>query len=500
MSAVLLSALLLLACGDEGPVPGAGAVVDGLGLAPPEAAAHSASLSAPPSRAGNTARLLTNGEAALAERLRLISEARRSIYVQALIFKADTSGRLLAEALIARKKEQPELDVRVIVDAYANIQDVTAQLLYFDLQNAGIEVEGYETFYLHWLNEVNLEDWLAGNKRFHEKYLVVDGDRAIVGGMNIADEYFRCSSDPVLTWRDQDLYLQGPVAGDVHAAFLDNLDWFKSVKQAKPELLNPDAYWELWGKRHPAVDLVVQKAQAARWAAADTVIGSPDGVCDGQPVPTQTWTDVPARFLRSRPREGERLIHEEYLRRVRAARSEVVIENAYFVPPPDLQQALVDAAKRGVAVTVITNSDVTNDIPMITKAGRARYLDLVDAGVQVGEWHAEIHGEGTIHAKLAVFDRQATLIGSYNLDPRSLGLNSEDVVVVEHEGLSAELAQWIDAHDRPMVQWVDRAQAVAWADPASLPAPEEKALPWDDPRFDPAAFEYWLLRRIEGSL
>ncbi len=504
--ALVVALGLGLGCHDDLPVPDpADQLVEGLGLAPGQASAESAALSAPPLRSGNTARLLINGEASLAERLRLITQAQRSIYVQALIWKADESGRMLADALIARKKADPSLDIRVIVDAYANIQDVHAQLLFFDLQNAGIEVEGFESFYLHWLNEVNLDDWLAGNKRFHEKYLVVDGQEAVLGGMNISDEYFRCSPDPALTWRDQDVLLSGPVVADVHAAFLDNHGWFKAIKQGKPELLNPDTYWRQWQKRHPAVDVVMDKALAARRLAVTKVVGTPtEGHCDGAPVAAATWEGVDIRFLRSRPREGERHIHDEYLARIAAARQSVFILNAYFVPVADLQAALVAAARRGVRVVVVTNSMETNDIPMITTAGRARYLELVDAGVEVYEWHAEkLPGElaeGTLHAKHATFDDQVAIIGSFNLDPRSEGLNSEDAVVIQHAGLSKELADRARDVDLAMAERITREQALAWADPLALPPPPDKVLPWADPRFDPKVFEYWLLRRVEGSL
>jgi len=497
----LLSGEGMPAVGTGGKLPIAIATGGEAAFTPPASDAASMALSTPPARDGNRARLLINGEASLIARLDLIAQAEESIYLQALIFKADSSGRALADAMIARKQEKPALDIRVIVDAYANIQDVQAQLMYFELQNAGISVQGFEAFYLHWFNELNAKDWLAGNKRFHEKYLVADGTRAVIGGMNIGDEYFRCTGDPVLTWRDQDVLVEGPVAADVSAAFVNNDDWFTGVKANKPDVLNPDKYWEQWQKRHPAVDKVMDVALDAQREADATIRGVDlDKVCTGTPVPSAQHTDVRARFVRARPRAGETHIHDLYLSEIQRAERSVIIQNAYFVPTADLQAALVGAAKRGVEVTVITNSKATNDIPIITTAGRARYLGLIDAGVAVYEWHAERMGEGTVHSKIATFDDTTAIIGSHNLDPRSQGLNSEDVVLFEDARLSAELATWVRAQDLPMAIRVSRDQAVEWADPASLPPPQEKAYPWTDPRFDPGAFEYWLLRQIEINL
>ena len=510
LSITLLLALAILpvaGCEGESPLPtpvdlaDSIGLIDQLGLAPPEATGLSDRHSTPPARAGNTVRLLTNGEAAFAERTRLLWAAKESIYVQALIFKADVSGRALADALLQRKRDDPDLDIRVIVDAYSNIQDVRAQLMYTELKAAGIEVEGFEALYLHWLNEVNLTDWMAGNKRYHEKYWIVDGEQAVVGGMNIGDEYARCSSDPVFRWRDQDVYLQGPIVADLQRAFLDNYAHFKATKEAKPSFADTDAYWEAWRTVVPGGEAMLRSAVAAgRVLEAGLSLRQAPAECDGKPVATETWQDVEVRFVRSRPRAGEQHIEQLYVTLIGGAQRSVLIENAYFVPSPDLQAALVAAARRGVRVQVVNNSDKTNDVPVITTAGRLRYLELLDAGVELYEWHGERFGEGTMHAKLAVFDDRLAVIGSYNLDPRSLGLNSEDVVVIAQPGLATELSRYITENDLPKSERVTREQAVGWADPATLPGAPEGSFWLSEGRLDRQQFEYFLLRQIEGSL
>ncbi len=454
----------------------------------------------PPSRDGNRARLLIDGEASFATRMELVRHARQSILIQALIWKGDATGTAVAEALIARKRADPELDIRVIVDAYSNIQDVKAQLLFFEMKNAGIEVEGFETLYLHWLNEINLEDWLAGNKRYHEKYWIVDGVAAVVGGMNIGDEYARVSADPLLIWRDQDVYLQGPVVADVTAAFEENYAYFKGVKESKPDLFNTDAYWGAWRELNPGVDAVLGRTLEVGRGIHGKLGGLPDAAPARPPIASPLFDDVRVRFLRARPREGETTIHQAYLHLIRTAKSSVGISNAYFVPTEDLQTALIEAARRGVKVQVVTNSDATNDIPVITRAGRARYLALIEAGVEVYEWHAERVGEGTLHAKFAVVDGRVTVIGSHNLDPRSQGLNSEDVVLIDDPRIAEELGSYFTTKDLPLADRITRDQAVDWLDPRDLPSPDAPLLVWSDARFDPAVFEFMLLDAIEGSL
>ena len=119
-------------------------------------------------------------------------------------------------------------------------------------------------------------------------------------------------------------------------------------------------------------------------------------------------------------------------------------------------QTVKDAARRCVKVVILTNSPETNDLPILTIVGREYYDDILavnnepfvqscdGGGVQIWEWqghqtHATEQSEGTIHAKYAVFDRRISIVGSYNLDPRSRTLNRETAMVFENRDLSRQL-------------------------------------------------------------
>lgn len=456
----------------------------------------------PDPRDGNTARLLINGEASFLERMRLIDSAEESIYVQALIFEADTVGTAIADRLIARKRANPDLDIRVIVDAYANIQNYEAQLLYFELEDAGIAVQGYEPLYLEWMNEINVEDWTAGNKRYHEKYFVVDGERAVVGGMNIGDEYARIGDEPARIWRDQDIYLEGPVVADIAQAFEENFDAFEAIRARRPRVLDSDAYWNAWRRIHPDLRGAVtgSMGRSRPWRDRPRTAYDPERM-RLRATPSETHEDVRVQLIRSRPRLGERWIDEAYRERIDAAERSVLIANAYFIPTDALRDSLIAAARRGVEVTVLTNSKETNDIPLINDAGRISYLPLMEAGVRMYEWHAERHDEGTWHAKIAVIDEEAAIVGSYNLDPRSLALNSEDIVIVEHAPLAAELYTRVMETDLRFADRITDAQAQAWSDPALIPAMDRvPSTPWWDPRFDADRFELFLIGRASRGL
>ncbi|MEM9190273.1 MAG: phosphatidylserine/phosphatidylglycerophosphate/cardiolipin synthase family protein [Myxococcota bacterium] len=455
----------------------------------------------PPTREGNRARLLTNGEAAYLERLRLIDEAEHSIFIQALIFKADVIGGEIADRLIARKEADPDLDIRIIVDAYANIQDYDAQMLYFELLAAGIDIQGYEPLYLEWIDEVDTGDWTAANKRYHEKYFIADGARAVIGGMNIGDEYARIGEDPALIWRDQDIYLEGPVVADVAAAFEENYRSFTRIHDRRPRLLETDAYWRAFRRVHPRLREAVTETlgRERSWSRPEH---SPfdEAALRARQVPSSLRENVDVQFIRSRPRLGERWIAAAYQEEIEAAETSIVIQNAYFIPPQDLLASLVEASERGVDVVVITNSKATNDIPLINDAGRLHYEALLSAGARVYEWHADQHDEGTLHSKFAVFDAETAIIGSYNLDPRSLRLNSEGVVVVRDGRLARELHRYVMDHDLALAAPINAAQAEAWADPELFPTPTLPSVPWWNPNFEADRLELFLIAQAGRHL
>jgi phosphatidylserine/phosphatidylglycerophosphate/cardiolipin synthase-like enzyme len=173
--------------------------------------------------------------------------------------------------------------------------------------------------------------------------------------------------------------------------------------------------------------------------------------------PVLDYARARCRFFHNRPRLGESYIQQAYQKLIESAEREVLIANAYFLPSPGFIDAIRSAVRRGVHVTILTNSPETNDLPELTMVGRSYYKEILALNeevsvrqnggkVQIWEWYGwrydnDQQTEGTIHAKYAVFDRRYALVGSYNLDPRSEKLNSETAIVFESKMLSTKLAE-----------------------------------------------------------
>ena len=427
--------------------------------------------------------MLESGEGSFSARMDMLRNARQSIRIQALVFKGDESGLRIAEILKQKKAEG--LDVRVIVDAFSNPW-LQTQWMFFDLKQHGIEVEGYEALALQWINEVPVPhltphyDAGRADKRFHEKLWLIDAEteqgRAVTGGLNIGNEYFRVDpTDPAGYWRDQDVALRGAILGDLAQAFDRNFEYLVGIKESRG-IFNTNLYWDA------TRSVQDETGKFAVHYETDERLVERVETLEQQAEPMD-FLGSRCRFLHNRPRFAETYILQAYMKMIAAARQELLIANAYFVPTPAITAALEDAVRRCVAVTLVTNSPETNDLPEISMVGRGYYKDLLafnelpevaacpnaDAGIRIWEWVGRAADDpvqqGTMHSKFAVADRRVSLVGSYNFDPRSERLNSETALVFEQEELSSELARWILDHDLHYSEPVSVADAAEFAEP-----------------------------------
>jgi cardiolipin synthase len=155
------------------------------------------------------------------------------------------------------------------------------------------------------------------------------------------------------------------------------------------------------------------------------------------PDPTITPGGPAVRFVQHRPDEdGDEHTTNLHLHAIRSAEESITLENAYFVPPPEIREALIAAARRGVDVKVMTNSYASNDMGVVSDAGRYFYDDLIAAGVQIYEKQG-----GTLHSKTATFDGQFSIVGSVNMNGRSDELDSESALAIMDPGTARRLEQ-----------------------------------------------------------
>jgi len=341
---------------------------------------------------------------------------------------------------------------------------------------------------LQWLNEVPIPHLMPHSepgrmdKRFHEKMWLIDAETdhgvAIVGGLNIANEYFRVDpGDADSFWRDQDVIVKGEVIGDMVTAFDRNFDYFIAIKKSRG-IFNTNLYWD---KTRAVLDVTGKVKFTFRTdPRLDKKVR--------QMASKRLLLDYQAsavRFFQNRPRYKETYIGQAYLKLITRAQNEILIANAYFVPSEAFIDAVKNAARRCVGITIITNSTQTNDLPEITMTGRESYQEMLSvnsetvvnncnkkqaAGIEIWEWQgkhrdSQERTEGTMHSKYAVFDNIISLVGSYNLDPRSEKLNSESALVFENARLAKTLARLFRNNDLAFSQRISMVKAKQFLHP-----------------------------------
>jgi cardiolipin synthase len=379
---------------------------------------------------GNKAAALEDGRAAYAAMLEAIRGAKHHVHMEMYIFEADDTGRLFAEALKARVRAR--VKVRLLYDSVGSLH--TPKEFFKDLSDAGVEVVEFNP-----VKSLSSLDLLGVQNRDHRKLLVVDGRVAFLGGINISAVYGPVSGSggsggssassgsassgsggpsrgrgdlpfDERPWRDLQVRLEGPVVADLQRAFM---------KQ-----------WEKWKKEAiPEAGLFPQL----------------------KPVGTELVRAIP-----SSPSEqgGLNASYVALISAIEAAEGEVMITNAYFVPHPQLLEALQGAARRGVAVTLVLPSKTDN--AFVYHAGHTHYEALLEAGVKIYERKTRL-----LHAKSAVIDGVWSTVGSTNLDWRSLAYNDELNAVILGTEFAIQMKAIFDrdiarSEEITLARWRDR--------------------------------------------
>jgi cardiolipin synthase len=280
------------------------------------------------------------------------------------------------------------VQVNVIYDSVGGLGTPAA---FFDrLKQSGVQVLEFNP-----VNPLAARVSWRINHRDHRKLLVVDGATAFVGGINISSVY---SSGSILKrsrktkptsdeWRDTHLKIEGPVVEEFQKLFIQTWDQQKGV------LLDAKNYFP--------------------------------------PLPA-TGSDI-VRAIGSTPSDPFSLIYVTLMSAIGNAEKTIYLTNAYFVPDPQLLQALVDAAQRGVDVKLLLPS--RSDSVLVFNAGRAHYQTLLEGGVKIYERNGAV-----LHSKTAVIDGVWSTVGSTNLDWRSFRDNDEINAVI----LGREFAQQME--------------------------------------------------------
>jgi len=399
---------------------------------------------------------MANAIDALATRLLMADRAERSIDAQYYLLSSDIVGYVFIETLLR-----------------AADRGVRVRLLLDDIQTTGYDVgmlalDSHPNFEVRIFNPFAYRsarglNWVGSfsrsNRRMHNKSFTVDNQLTIIGGRNIADEYFGAREDS--KFGDLDVLGVGPVVRDVSNMF--------------------DSYWNhiaaapvpAFAKEtdDPAGDLVKLRKILAQsresikdspWAEAVIrqvmhYINEENELADWAPYTLAV--DSPDKSNKKLAAEASS-ITTPLKEAILGAKSEVLIISPYFVPRKAGIEAFTKLQKSGVDITIVTNSLAANNQKSVHGGYAPSRKPLLKAGVRIFEVRADAEiigaeyaaGESaraTLHTKAFMVDRQHLFIGSFNFDPRSANINTELGVIIHSSELSERLMEGIDHKFKP---------------------------------------------------
>ncbi|HEY9055148.1 MAG TPA: phospholipase D-like domain-containing protein [Rectinemataceae bacterium] len=328
----------------------------------------------------------SSGEAAFEAILEALESAERSIYMEFFIIEEGMMWSAILEILERKAKEG--LDVRVMYDDFGCASKLPWKY-YRYLEGKGIACAVFNPMRILLSFQINHRD--------HRKIVVVDGTRGFTGGLNLADEYIN-EVERFGHWKDCALEVGGKAAGRLQELFLR---LWEPARKAMGMPLSP-----------PASAGLKQEGKRQSEESAKGGRGMP--VSRGFPDISPGWIQV----YEDSPEDDEALGENVYLGIINRASSYVFITTPYLIPSAEMVAALCLAAKSGIDLRIMTPG--IPDKWYVHAVSRANYLPLLRAGVRIYEYSL-----GFVHSKTFVSDDRAAVVGTINLDFRSLYLHFE---------------------------------------------------------------------------
>jgi cardiolipin synthase A/B len=315
-----------------------------------------------------------------------IQTATKRVWLESYVFAGDSAGQAVAEVL--KERARAGVDVRVLYDSVGSLS--TPSALFTEMQAAGVQVYAFHTL---WEAFWQLSILRILNRRHHRKLLVIDDGVVYFGGMNIVHQMEQAKGERVPTsagCRDVHVRLVGPRQAEL-AENMDRL-WRRLQKQATSR-------------------------QPRSWRR-----------------PTISSQGENFHFFDSSPGFKHSRAARIFTQLIRRAKRSITLSMAYFIPVAKILRELGRACRRGVLIQVIVPGK--SDVNVVQRASRHCYARLLRHGIRIFERQDKM-----LHGKVMIVDNQWTLIGSCNLDSRSLWINRELFAVIRSPKMAALIRQ-----------------------------------------------------------
>ena len=339
---------------------------------------------------GNEVHLLMSGQEKFDDMFQTIRQARSSIHLEYFNFRNDSIAFLLFDIL--REKRREGVEVRALFDGFGN--DSNNQPLKKHhlkaLRADSIDIVEYSPIRFPWVNHIYGRD--------HRKIVVIDGQIAYTGGMNVADYYIK-GTEQVGEWRDMHCRIEGDAVNELQAIFM-----------------------RIWNRT------TGEQVSGAKYYRGGTLTKF-HGL---KPDTTYTRGRKMVGIINREPRVTPKIMRTFYVNAINQARDSIHIINPYFTLIPTVTRALTRAIRRGVKVEIMLSSK--SDIPLTPDCALYQAHKLMKRGARV--W---LYKPGFHHSKIMMVDGQYCTVGSTNLDARSLKCDFEENAVIVDKATTREL-------------------------------------------------------------
>ncbi|MFI1744044.1 phospholipase D family protein [Thalassobellus sediminis] len=416
--------------------------------------------------------VLEDGAGSMVARAWLSEYSEKTIDIQYFIFSIDNIGLIACDYLV--RAADRGVKVRILVDDImvdAGIEDVLAlnshKNISIKIYNPGVNL-GKNIF-----SKIKkfATDFRSANQRMHNKTFIVDGKVVITGGRNIADEYF--DYDHEYNFRDRDVLLIGKETKHVSASFSefwnnslsvpitdlsDNTDNIEAYNFDKLHeyACNPENFWPQVRTRIenlPTVFRELKKSEKLVWV--DTV---------------SFVSDLPGKNDGTSGLKGGGISTSKLIELLNTAKHAVDIQTPYLITTELSRNLFKNAIERGVKIRILTNSLASTDNTEAFSAYQSDRTKLLETGVEIFEFRPdaaervsmmtdELHETLEekpifgLHAKTMVIDGKTTVIGTFNLDPRSANLNTECITIIDSEKIAKGVLKGMNKEFKPENSW-----------------------------------------------
>lgn len=404
--------------------------------------------------------LLNDGKDAFASRLMLAKNAKKTLDIQYYIWKKDLTGVLLFQAI--QQSAERGVRVRLLLDDN-NTKGLDTILLALD-KHPNIDVRLYNPNKYRQIRSLGfLANFSRLNRRMHNKSMTADNQISITGGRNIGDEYFHVAGNPVFA--DLDTLLIGHIVPEISQDF--DRYWNSASAYPLGQIIDKSLLGEYTENKASQNDILQQLLQTQQRQNPKFQQIEQQYLTSLQQLDftkqvrnnrlTFNWTT--AKLVSDNPRKTlnhlnkQALISQLIFENMSNPQRHLTIVSPYFIPTKTGANQLIQLAKQGIDIQILTNAMSATDVKIV-HSGYAKYRKLLlENGIKINELKPDIsignikdtyltgHTGTSLHAKTFEIDRERLFIGSYNLDPRSANLNTEMGIIIENPQITEQLAQ-----------------------------------------------------------